>query len=164
MFSEDFEADILDPDKPLIEQFPEAWTYIECAEALTAMGLSSVPRWIRPVKTLSNGEKHRGEAALRFAQESDLIIIDEWTSVVDRTVGQIMSHTIQKNARRTNKRVVLLSCHYDILPWLAPDWVIDCNQQSYSGHYRKDWVKKNSNLTSEKMGRFCGPVLASITT
>lgn len=35
-------------------------------------------------------------------------------------------------ARRTGKKIILLSCHYDVLEWLEPDWVIDCNKSEFS--------------------------------
>jgi len=85
---------------------------------------------LRPVCTLSNGQKARAEAAILMCN-NDMTVIDEWTSVVDRTVAKVMSHCIQKHTRKENKRIVLLSCHYDVLEWLNPDWVIDCNKQEY---------------------------------
>jgi energy-coupling factor transporter ATP-binding protein EcfA2 len=122
---------MLDPKKPVIEQFPESFTYEECAKNLAGVGLAAVPCWIRPASTLSNGQKERAEIALQMARDDELVVIDEWTSVVDRTVGKIMSDSIQRWARRTNKQVILLSCHYDVLDWLQPDWVIDANKQTF---------------------------------
>lgn len=92
--------------------------------------MTSVPCWIRPVNTLSNGQKARAEAALLMCK-NDFSVIDEWTSVVDRTVAKVMSHCIQKHARKTNSKIVLLSCHYDVIDWLNPDWIIDCNKQEF---------------------------------
>ena len=122
---------LLDPKTPVIEQFPEDYTYDDCAKMLSGVGLSAVPCWIRPAGTLSNGQRERAEIALQMAQEKEIVVIDEWTFVVDRTVGKIMSECIQKWARKTDRRVVLMSCHYDVLDWLQPDWVIDANKQSF---------------------------------
>lgn len=122
---------VLDPTLPVIEQFPEEYTYDDCAKSLMGVGLSAVPCWIRPAATLSNGQKERAEIALQMARDDDVVVIDEWTSVVDRTVGKIMSECIQKWARKTGKQVVLLSCHYDVFDWLQPDWLIDANKQSF---------------------------------
>lgn len=123
---------LLDDELPVIDQFPESFSYDECAAMLSGVGLTSVPCWIRPAKTLSNGQKARAECALQMSQvDRDFIVIDEWTSVVDRTVAKVMSHCIQKHARKTGKKIILLSCHYDVFEWLNPDWIIDCNKQSY---------------------------------
>jgi GNAT superfamily N-acetyltransferase len=56
-----------------------------------------------------------------------LVVFDEFTSVVDRTVAQVGSAAVAKAIRsgRIAKRFVAVSCHYDILPWLEPDWVAD---------------------------------------
>lgn len=121
----------LDESKPIIEQFPKEYDYDKCAKLLSGVGLTSVPCWIRPVYTLSNGQKARAEAALAMAIAQDTVIIDEWTSVVDRTVAKVMSHCVAKHVRRENAKIILLSCHYDVLEWLDPDWIIDCNEQKF---------------------------------
>jgi ABC-type dipeptide/oligopeptide/nickel transport system ATPase subunit len=132
IFGDDcFHIDI-DPALPVIEQFPADMDYDACAAALSGIGLTSVPCWIRPVYTLSNGQRARAEAALAMARtDRETICIDEWTSVVDRTVAKVMSHCVQKHARRSDRRIILNSCHYDVIEWLNPDWVIDCNKQTY---------------------------------
>lgn len=123
---------LLDDSKPVIDQFGEEYSYDECASMLAGVGLTSVPCWIRPAYTLSNGQKARAECALQMAKHGEEVtVIDEWTSVVDRTVAKVMSHCISKHARKTNKRIVLLACHYDIIEWLNPDWIIDCNKQEF---------------------------------
>jgi energy-coupling factor transporter ATP-binding protein EcfA2 len=124
-----FDFDI-DETKPILEQFPDDWTYDQCQNALNGIGLSQVPCWIRPVYTLSNGQKSRAIAALQLSRSDDFAV-DEWTSVVDRTVAKSMSVCLAKHARRTERRITAVSCHYDVMEWLNPDWVIDCNKGEY---------------------------------
>jgi ABC-type lipoprotein export system ATPase subunit len=131
IFGDDCFKTLLKEDTPIIDQLPEHLDYDQCAQLLAGVGLTSVPCWIRPAYTLSNGQKARAEACLQMANTEGTIIIDEWTSVVDRTVGKVMSSSIQKHARRTKKKIVLASCHYDVIDWLNPDWIIDCNKQEY---------------------------------
>jgi ABC-type glutathione transport system ATPase component len=91
--------EILDLTRPVIDQFPDQYSYDECAAMLAGVGLTSVPCWIRPAYTLSNGQRARAECALQMAQtDREFIVIDEWTSVVDRTVAKVMSHCVQKHA------------------------------------------------------------------
>ena len=124
---------LLDESKPVIDQFGENYSYDECASMLAGVGLTSVPCWIRPAYTLSNGQKARAECALQMAKHGEEVtVIDEWTSVVDRKVAKVMSHCISKHARKTKKKIVLLACHYDIIEWLNPDWIIDCNKQEFT--------------------------------
>lgn len=131
MFGEDCFQTLLDPKKTILDQMPEHLSYDECSAALLSVGLSSVPCWIRPAYTLSNGQKARAEAALHILSSNEHDVIDEWTSVVDRTVAKAMSFCLQKAVRRQKKSIVLCSCHYDVVEWLNPDWVIDCNKQTY---------------------------------
>jgi ABC-type Mn2+/Zn2+ transport system ATPase subunit len=131
LFGENIFDSPLNEDEPIINQLPAHLSYEECAAILSGIGLNSVPCWVRPVKTLSNGQRARAEAALLMVQDREIVFIDEWTSVVDRTVAKAMSHCVQKFARKHNKKIVLLSCHYDILEWLIPDWLIDCNEQKF---------------------------------
>ncbi len=116
--------EIFDDKRALISNFD----WLEPKEAtflLTSMGLGSVPTWLRPFNTLSNGEQYRAELAYKVgkATNKDIILIDEFTSVVDRDVAKSMSNALQKYIKRENKRIVLASCHFDIIEWLRPDWV-----------------------------------------
>lgn len=112
-----------DHKKPLISNFD--WlTPKEATRLLSSMGLASVPTWLRPFHTLSNGEQYRAELAYKVgkAKENEVILIDEYTSVVDRDVAKAMSNALQKYIRRNNKKIILSSCHFDIMEWLIPDW------------------------------------------
>lgn len=155
---------VLKENKPIIEQFPKEFNYEQCAAILTGIGLTSVVCWIRPVNTLSNGQRARAEAALLITQ-NELTVIDEWTSVVDRTVAKIMSQCVSKFARRQNKQIILLSCHADIIEWLKPDWILDCNRQSFQLPKSDAFFllqKKKLNSQSEKSAERHGDILASI--
>ncbi len=127
----DFEQLLVDPTKAVIDQFPAAMEYDERQALLNGIGLSQIPCWIKPLGMLSNGQQERAKTALELARDKELYVFDEWTSVVDRNVAKVMSHCVQKLARKKGKRVVLISCHADVLDWLNPDFVIDCNAQQY---------------------------------
>lgn len=131
IFGDDVFRELLQPDLPVLDQFPDEMEYEQCQKLLNGVGLTQVPCWIRPAHTLSNGQRCRAEVALQMARHDDIIAIDEWTSVVDRTVAKVMSRCISKFARRSGRQVVLCSCHYDIVEWLNPDWIIDCNKQTF---------------------------------
>ena len=130
-----------DQEKPLISNFdwldPKDATLV-----LTSMGLSSVPTWLRPFNTLSNGEQYRAMLAylVASAKDGEVILIDEYTSVVDRDVAKAMSFALQKYIRRENKRIIVASCHYDILEWLMPDWT--CSPQKGGALERCDYRRR----------------------
>jgi ABC-type lipoprotein export system ATPase subunit/GNAT superfamily N-acetyltransferase len=130
-----------DFEKPLISNFdwlePKDATFV-----LTSMGLSSVPTWLRPFYTLSNGEQYRATLAylVSSAKEGEVILVDEYTSVVDRDVAKAMSFALQKYIRKQNKRIILASCHYDILEWLMPDWI--CSPQKGGTLEKCDYLRQ----------------------
>jgi SpoU rRNA methylase family enzyme len=60
------------------------------------------------------------------------VVICEWTSVVDRTIAKVMSICLNKYAKKNNKKIIVLSCHKDIIDWLEPDWVFDTDSKQFS--------------------------------
>lgn len=102
----------------------------QITRTLTAVGLGSPPAWIRPYRALSNGERFRCDLARALlrnrAATNELIVFDEFTSVVDRTVAKFASAAVNRALRRElRKRFVAVTCHYDVLEWLEPDWTLD---------------------------------------
>jgi GNAT superfamily N-acetyltransferase len=99
----------------------------QIAHVLTAVGLGSPPTWLRPFPVLSNGEKFRCELARALLAGDELVVFDEYTSLVDRTVAKIASAAIGRSIRkgRINCRFVGVTCHGDVAEWLEPDWVLD---------------------------------------
>ena len=78
-----------------------------------------------PFNALSNGQKFRAEIARIVLQTKpgDIAMVDEFTSVVDREVAKTCSFAVQKMVRRSGKKLVAISCHYDIVDHLLPDWI-----------------------------------------
>lgn len=107
----------------LLDDFPETFSTKQIVELLSAVGFSSPPSWLRSFDDLSNGEKFRVGIARLMAESPQLIVVDEFTSFVDRTVAQISSHAIAKTIRKNNSRLVAVTCHYDVQDWLQPDWI-----------------------------------------
>lgn len=110
-------------DKAVIDNFPSNMPIKDITEILSSVGFSSPPAWLRPYFALSNGEKFRVEMARVLCENNGLAVVDEFTSVIDRTVAQIGSAAIAKTVRKRNQKFVAVSCHYDIEEWLQPDWV-----------------------------------------
>jgi ABC-type lipoprotein export system ATPase subunit/GNAT superfamily N-acetyltransferase len=117
--------------KSVIDDF--SWTYsvADITEACGAVGFNTIPAWLRPFHVLSNGEKFRVELARRLLEESAPVVIDEFTSLVDRQVAKVASHSAQKYARRLKKQLVAVTCHYDVEEWLQPDWVLDVAKREF---------------------------------
>jgi ABC-type glutathione transport system ATPase component len=110
-------------DASVLDRFPAALSIKEITELLSAVGFSSPPAWLRPFRVLSTGQRFRVELALRLAAQPDLAVVDEFTSVVDRTVAQIGSAALARTVRRRGQQFVAVTCHEDVIDWLQPDWV-----------------------------------------
>lgn len=120
-------------DKPIIDCIAPGGDFNEVTGALANVGLGDVPAWLRPFHVLSNGEQFRAGLARIVCERPEKIVIDEFTSVIDRQIAKIGSQAFQKAWRRGNPKgkVVLLTPHYDILDWVQPDWVIDTKTKTF---------------------------------
>ena len=113
-------------DRSLVDGFPAEMSIKEITLLLSSVGFSSPPSWLRPFGVLSNGEQFRATIARALAEQPDLVVIDEFTSVVDRTVAQIGSAAIAKTIRRrVEQKLVAVTCHDDVAQWLDPDWIYE---------------------------------------
>jgi len=108
----------------VVDDMPEGRTTAEITQAFTSVGFSSAPSWLKSYAVLSQGERMRVDIARAILMEKKRIVFDEFTSVVDREVAKVSSMAIAKAIRRSDKQFVAVTCHYDILEWLQPDWVL----------------------------------------
>jgi hypothetical protein len=91
-----------------------------------------------------------------------VIFCDEFTSVVNRNCAKSLSFALQRYIRRNNLKIILASCHFDIIEWLNPDWIFNLNKQidnkvniehlvykDNKEYQSYDTVNKNSILTKD---------------
>ena len=119
--------------KAIVDGFDPSLSATDITNALSSVGFSSPPQWLKPYQALSNGQKFRCDLAKALCESSDLVVFDEFTSVVDRTVAKVASAAVSKAIRRQDKkRFVAVSCHSDVEEWLDPDWVLDMTEQKFA--------------------------------
>jgi hypothetical protein len=116
-----------DDRRSVIDCFDGELSVDAITSACSAVGFNTIPAWLRPYGTLSNGEKFRVDLARVIAEHRDGIAwVDEFTSVVDRQVAQIGSYAVAKYVRRqAGLQFVAVGCHYDVIDWLQPDWTLE---------------------------------------
>ena len=121
------------PDAPIVDGIAPDGDFDQVTGSLAAVGLGTVPAWLRPYRVLSNGERFRADLAKILSESPPRVVVDEFSSVVDRQIARFGALAFAKAWKRTGGQAVLLSCHYDIIDWLEPDWVFDTATGRYSG-------------------------------
>ena len=109
----------------VIDDFDARFGVGAVADICMAVGFNTIPAWLRPYRVLSNGEQFRVDLARRLLEGGDLVVCDEFTSVVDRQVARIGANAVQKYIRKAARQFVAVTCHYDLEDWLQPDWVFE---------------------------------------
>ena len=134
-------------DKPIIDDIVPNGAFDDVTGALASVGLGDVPAWLRPFRVLSNGEQFRAGLARLICEKPKQVVIDEFTSVIDRRIAQIGSQAFQKAWRRSNPtgKAVLLTPHLDILDWLQPDWVLDLR----TGEFARGCLRQRPSINVE---------------
>lgn len=145
-----YEADNWPHGVSIVDAIAPDGDFNEVTAALASAGLGDVPVWLRPYEVLSMGQKFRADLARVLAEKPDKVVFDEFTSVVDRQIAKVGAGAFAKAWRRTGKKAVLLTCHYDVLDWLEPDWVIDTANKSFQTkeylHYRRPRIEVEVRL------------------
>lgn len=124
-----------DYTKAVVSQFPNLEEEEVC-DLLCGVGLSSVPTWLRKPQELSNGERARLDLCMSLyrAREAGIALIDEFSSVVNRDVAKSMSYALQRYVRQKKLKVVICSCHFDIIEWLTPDYIFNLEHKDKDGN------------------------------
>jgi hypothetical protein len=117
-------------DQSILDAFAENLGIAEVTGLLGSVGFSSPPAWLRPFANLSSGEQFRVNLARTLAELPGVAVVDEFTSLVDRTVARIGSAALAKTVRKRGRKFVAVTCHYDVADWLEPDWVLDMADRS----------------------------------
>jgi len=111
----------------VVDDFPDDASIETVQGVCSAVGFNTIPAYLRPFHVLSNGEQFRVTMARRLLESTagTPIVVDEFTSVVDRQVAKIGAHAVQKWVRRNDRQFIAASCHYDVIDWLQPDWTFE---------------------------------------
>jgi ABC-type ATPase with predicted acetyltransferase domain len=166
LFGDNYIEDYSWDNRSVLDNMPEECDIHEIEHAFTSVGFSSPPSWLKPYHVLSNGEKMRVNLARSMMSDADMIVFDEFTSVVDREVAKTCSLATQKQIRRTGKKFVAISCHRDVVDYLNPDWIYDTDQKSFFGQ-RGNMSSPNEKLTytelvdliSKQYGQYLGSII-----
>ena len=146
--------------KCVLDDFPEELETSEITKMLCSVGFASPPDWLKSYDCLSQGEKMRVDIARALCLDKETVVFDEFTSVVDREIAKVSAFAISKAVRRSKKKFIAVTCHYDVVDWLDPDWVFSTDMMEFS---RKKEIGRP--LTSAFIGAAlpCGRCFGNIT-
>jgi GNAT superfamily N-acetyltransferase len=142
-------------DRALIDCFGDMPVKL-LTQALAAAGLGSPVAWLKPYRVLSTGEKFRADLFRSFLTLKSVVVFDEYSGALDRTVAKTASAAFARllrsqetgnrgqetevsghssglspvSSRLSPFRFVAVTCHRDVLPWLSPDWVVELGRGS----------------------------------
>jgi ABC-type ATPase with predicted acetyltransferase domain len=166
LFSENYISGYQYDNRSVLDNMPNNCTTKEIELAFTSVGFASPPCWLKPYHVLSTGEKMRVDLARAILSKNDMVVFDEFTSVVDRVVAKTCSVAVQKEIRRRDKKFIAVTCHKDIIEYLQPDWVYDTDQKCFFGQ-RGNMSSPNTKLTytkladliSKQYGQYLGSII-----
>ncbi|MBM6707795.1 hypothetical protein H5984_03365 [Ligilactobacillus salivarius] len=159
MFGEELISGFEYKNKSVIDDMPKNKSVEDISRAFYSVGFGSVPSWLKPYSVLSNGEKMRVDIA-RSILEKDFIVFDEFTSVVDRQVAKVASMAVSKAIRKQDKKFIAVTCHYDVIDYLEPDWIFNTDTMTFSFTTGDD-LNKRSRLenATDQNGENLGSII-----
>lgn len=159
MFGEELISGFEYKHKSVIDDMPKNKSVEDISKAFYSVGFGSVPSWLKPYSVLSNGEKMRVDIA-RSILEKDFIVFDEFTSVVDREVAKVASMAVSKAVRKQDKKFIAVTCHYDVIDYLEPDWIFNTDTMTFSFTTGDD-LNKRSRLenATDQSGENLGSII-----
>jgi ABC-type ATPase with predicted acetyltransferase domain len=146
--------------KCVLDDFPQELETGEITKMLCSVGFASPPDWLKSYDSLSQGEKMRVDIARALCLDKSMVVFDEFTSVVDREIAKVSAFAISKAVRRSTKKFIAVTCHYDVVDWLDPDWVFCTDTMEFD---RKKGVGRPLNSKSIGAAPIFGRCFGAIT-
>jgi len=161
LFKNYYINDFIYDSNAVIDNMPKEKSVQDITRMFNSVGFATVWSWLKPYHVLSNGERMRVDLAQALLSNNEIIVFDEFTSVVDRTVAKVASYAISRSVRKTQKKFIAVACHRDIIEWLEPDWIYDTDEQRFF-FAKMNTNDQNSNLKYINVVHKYGVYFASI--
>ncbi|UQS83962.1 hypothetical protein [Bombilactobacillus thymidiniphilus] len=97
---------------------------------LNMVGLSEAYLYLTPYENLSTGQQFRYYLAQILLSGVSKVLIDEFTSFLDRDTAQIVSYNLQKVIRKSELSIVVITTNDDLEKYLQPDVHVKLNEFS----------------------------------
>ncbi len=112
----------IDPQSIVIESIGESTE--EAITFLSYAGMNDAYLFLRKYAELSDGQKYRYKIAKMLDQKKQVLIFDEFCSVLDRETAKAVAFTLQKIARRKKLTLIVATAHDDLIRDLSPSVLV----------------------------------------
>ena len=156
LFNEYYIREYQYDNNSVIDNMPKDKKTEEITKIFNSVGFATAWSWLKPYNVLSNGEQMRVNLARAILENKDLIVFDEFTSVVNREVAKSGSFAVQKAIRKMNKKFIAVACHNDIIEYLEPDWTFCTDNMQFNitrGLLRRPEIKLSIYKTDKSYWR-----------
>ncbi len=119
------EQNVLVSEDSLIDSIGK--TAEEAISYLSFAGLNDAYLFLRRYSQLSDGQKYRYKIAKLLSLNRDVIIFDEFCSMLDRETAKAVAFCIQKLIRKSKKTLIVATAHHDLIQDLSPSVLIRKN-------------------------------------
>jgi ABC-type nitrate/sulfonate/bicarbonate transport system ATPase subunit len=113
----------LPTEKALVDCF--AAPLAETLRLLSLAGLNDAFLFLRRPEALSDGQRYRLRLALALASGAQVVLIDEFCSMLDRTTARVIAHQVRRFATRTGTTFIVATAHDDLYDDLLPDVYVE---------------------------------------
>jgi len=127
--------------RPLIDCIGNSFE--QAISFLNSVGLSEAFIYFKSFRQLSEGQKYRFYLAKLLELRNRVIVVDEFTSLLDRITANIVAYNYAKALRRYHKRLIVATSHNDLTHSLNPSHRITF---SYSGEHHIDRLPRNGSV------------------
>lgn len=128
-------------ERPLIDCIGS--TFEQAISFLNSVGLSEAFIYFKKFVQLSEGQRYRFYLAKLLELTNTVIVVDEFTSLLDRITANIVAYNYTKAMRRYRKKLIVATSHDDLTKSLNPSHRITF---SYSGEHTIERLRRDDSI------------------
>lgn len=98
---------------------------------LARCGLADAALLPRAPGELSEGQRTRLALALALSRRADVLLIDEFASVLDRVTARALCLSVATCVRHQHRLLIVATAHTDVLAWLSPVVIVRCESAHF---------------------------------
>jgi len=119
---------------------------------LSLVGLGDAVLFLQYYNNLSDSQKYRAKIAHFLLTDEKTLALDEFLSTLDRDTAKSVAYCIQKAIRKTDKQLIAVTAHSDLIDFLKPNLLI--TGKSFPSKWECEELEYNDDNPFEKIISF----------